>query len=365
MNIHAEIEGIEYKLIMSNELKEINIVDFDINTMPSCCIIKSRKYNFAISKWVSPKRTRSYPFERVYNTLSVSKKITVIPIIKDEGSKGDRDFIQWDTISLMSLLDVYVIFAYYHKAEKHSTRENKITNQKFDNEYVLSKIEEIGNYHSSALHWNLKEIKDCLPFLIDKVKQYYSNINKQLGVSFHSSSGIDKFRKQFEDGFNKFMETSRNKAKEAQHREQMTIQPREVLTTATKATITIKNYLGGLYYLTTDEIAIKDEILYLIEGKHSTNSQLPSLGDIKDGLLKMILYCNLTNVLIENINYTVVPILKLTSNHITGKLTSSDSDDNYKLFFKNNTFNNSQIEILNTLFKESQLNNFEIIIQGE
>lgn len=100
MNIHAEIEGIEYKLIMPNELNEINMVDFDINKMPSCCIIKSEKYNFAISKWVSPKRTRSYPFERVYNTLSVSKKFTVIPIIKDEGSKGDRDFIQWDTISL-------------------------------------------------------------------------------------------------------------------------------------------------------------------------------------------------------------------------------------------------------------------------
>lgn len=73
MNINAEIEGIEYKLIMPNDLKEINIDDFDINTMPSCCIIKSDKYNFAISKWVSPKRTRSYPFERVYNTLSVSK----------------------------------------------------------------------------------------------------------------------------------------------------------------------------------------------------------------------------------------------------------------------------------------------------
>lgn len=365
MNINAEIEGIEYKLIMPNDLKEINIDDFDINTMPSCCIIKSDKYNFAISKWVSPKRTRSYPFERVYNTLSVSKKFTVIPIIKDEGSKGDRDFIQWDTISLMSLLDVYVIFAYYHKAEKHSTRENKITNQEFDNKYVLSKIEEIGNYHSSALHWNLKEIKDCLPLLIDKVKQNYSNISKQLSVSFHSVSGIDKFKKQFEVGFNKFMETSRDKAKEAQHREHLTVQPKEVLTTATKATITIKNYLGGLYYLTTDEIAIKGKTLYLIEGKHSTNSKLPSIGDIKDGLLKMILYCNLTNVLIENTSYSVIPTLKLTSSHLTGKLTSLHSEEENQLFFKNNAFNNSQIDIVKSLFEESETNNFEIIIQGE
>ncbi len=365
MNIYAEIEGVEYKIIMQNELKEISIADFDINTMPSCCIIKSDKYNFAISKWVSPKRTRSYPFERVYNTLSVSKKFTVIPIIKDEGLKGDRDYIQWDTISLMSLLDVYVIFGYYHKAEKHSTRENKITNQEFDNEYILSKIVEIGNYHSSALHWNLKEIKDCLPFLIDKVKQNYANISNQLNVIFHSSRGIDKFKNQFEVGFNNFMETSRDKAKGAQNREHMTIQPKEALTTATKATITIKNYLGGLYYLTSDEIDIKDNKLYLIEGKHSANSKLPSLGDIKDGLLKMILYCNLTNTYIGDISYTVMPTLKLTSSSLTGKLTSNDSEENKQLFFNNNMLNNSQIEIVNTLINESQTNNFEIIIQGE
>ena len=265
----------------------------------------------------------------------------------------------------MSLLDVYVILAYYHKAEKHSTRENKITNQEFDNEYVLSKIEEIGNYHSSALHWNLKEIKDCLRFLIDKVKQSYSVISKELSVSFHSTSGIDKFKKQFEIGFNKFMETSRDKAKEAQHREQLTIQPKELLTTATKATITIKNYLGGLYYLTTDEIAINGKTLYLIEGKHSTSSKLPSIGDIKDGLLKMILYCNLTNVLIENTSYSVIPTLKLTSSNLTGNLTSIDSEDDIQLFFDSNMFNSNQIKLLKTLFEESRLNNFEIIIQGE
>jgi hypothetical protein len=121
MNIYAEIEGIEYDILLANDLQEVNFSSFDINSIPAYCLIKSEKHSFAISKWVSPKRTRSYPFERVYNTLSISKKITVIPIIKDEGAKGDRDFVQWDTVSLMSLLDVYVIFAYYHKAAKHKT----------------------------------------------------------------------------------------------------------------------------------------------------------------------------------------------------------------------------------------------------
>lgn len=365
MDIFAEIEGIEYKIKMPTELKEINLSDLDINKIPAYSLIKGEKFNFAISKWVSPKRTRSYPFERVYNTLSRTKKFTVIPIIKDEGAKGDRDFVQWDTVSLMSLLDVYVIFAYYHKAEKHKTRPNKITNQEFDNSYILQKIREIGSYHSSALHWNLKEIKDCLPDLINKVKHYYSEISKQFDVKFHNETGIERFQKQFERGVNDFMQTSRDKAKEAQHREQVTIQPKEVLTSSTKATITIKNYLGGLYYLTTDEIKIHEDKLYLIEGKHSKNAKLPSLGDIKDGLLKMILYCNLSNVKIGSNSFTAVPTLKLTSSKLVGSFSTGDTEKQKNDFTSKNELSNKQIDLINSLLAESEINKFEIIIQGE
>lgn len=364
MNIFAEIEGIEYKIKIPNELKIIYFKDFDINNIPSSCIIKKDKTSFAISKWVSPKRTRSYPFERVYNTLSVTKKITVIPIIKDEGAKGDRDYIQWDTVSLMSLLDVYVIFAYYHKAEKHKTRADKITNQQFDNKYVISKINEIRNYHSSALHWNLKEIKDNLPKLIQKVKHHYSEIATQLNVKFHNVAGVDRFQKQLETGFQTFMKTSRKKAQEAQHREQLTTQPKEILTTATKATITIKNYLGGLYYLTTDEIEIQGNKLYLIEGKHSKNAKLPSIGDIKDGLLKMILYCNLTNVKIGDRDFIPVPTLKLTSSKLVSSYKTSNTEQEKQNFFEQNKLNKKQIDLINNLLIESQINNIEIIISS-
>jgi hypothetical protein len=140
MNIAGIITGIKYKVVLVEDLKEFDIKKFDINEAPSAYIRNDDKHKFAISKWVSPKRTRSYPFERVFNPLHLSKKITVIPIAKDEGAKGDRDFIQWDTVSLMSLLDVFVIFAYYEKAEK---ADQKITNQLFDNNYVLSRLKEM------------------------------------------------------------------------------------------------------------------------------------------------------------------------------------------------------------------------------
>lgn len=45
MNIFAEIEGIDYKIKLSNDLKEVEFRDFNINTMPASCLVKSRHYN--------------------------------------------------------------------------------------------------------------------------------------------------------------------------------------------------------------------------------------------------------------------------------------------------------------------------------
>jgi len=364
MNISAKITGIKYDVNCTDDLPEISFKDFNINSAPSCFLLSDKQYNYGVSKWVSPKRTRSYPFERVYNSLNVPKRITVIPIIKDEGSKGDRDFIQWDTISLMSLLDVYVILAYYNNAVIHPSRKNKITNQEFDNNYIKNKILEISNYHSSALHWNLKEINDTLPSLIDIVQETYKRLEKELKVSFHNTNGIQRFKSQFQKGVTDFMETSRNKAKEAQNREKQTYQPKEFLSTSTKATITIENYLGGKYYFTTDEISIIDKNLYLIESKHSINSKLPSIGDIKDGLLKMVLYCNLTDVKVNDNRFTPKPVLKLTSTNILGKITSKSSAREIKEFNSACDFSKSNLEIIEKLFQEAKANNFEVIIEG-
>jgi len=364
INISAEITGLRYQVFFVNDLTEVNFADLNINSAPSSFLISDKKYNYGISKWVSPKRTRSYPFERVYNTLNVPKRITVIPIIKDEGAKGDRDFIQWDTVSLMSLLDVYVIFAYYNKAIKHTRRENKITKQEFDNDYVKSKIIEISNYHSSALHWNLKEIKETLPGLIDFVKSAYDELHKQLGVEFHNPKGLQIFKDQFLTGVEEFMNTSRSKAKDAQNRERLTTQPKEHLITLTKATITIKNYLGGIYYFTTDEIKIIDNNLLLIEGKHSRDSKLPSIGDIKDGLLKMVLYCNLTDVKIDGEKLTPKPILKLTSENLSGRISSNDSKEEISSFREINGLSDVHSMMIDQLIEGAKINNFEIVFEG-
>jgi len=364
MEIKGKVTGIKYKIQLSESLKEINIKDFNINESPTFCLLKDGVNSFAVSKWVSPKRTRSYPYERVYNTLTSSKKITVIPIIKDEGAAGDRDFLQWDTVSLMSLLDVFVIFAYYEKAEINPRSKNKITNQQFNNEYVISKIKEIEQYHSSALHWNLNELSNNFTMLLNKAKNCYAEISEQTGVKMHDLNRIDTFEAHIQINMISFMLFSREKAEKAQAREMVTTQPKESLSTLTKARITITNYLGGEYYFTVDEILIENDTVYLIESKHSKNSILPSNSDIKDGLLKMILYSNLCEVEVNGVKMRSKAVLNLTSAKIAKGFTSKIPAWERGDFLLYNDFSQEQMRFVDALMEEGVENGFEVRIES-
>jgi hypothetical protein len=260
----------------------------------------------------------------------------------------------------MSLLDVFVIFAYYNKAEKAN---KKITNQQFDNNFVLSKIKEIEQYHSSALHWNLNELNTNLHDIIDKVKTSYASIEESTGVKLHNASGLDNFKNKIGKDVSLFMEFSRGKAAKAQSREFVTIQPKENLSTLTKAKVTITNYLGGQYFFTVDEVKISKDKLSLIEGKHSVNAVLPSKGDIKDGLLKMILYCNLSDTKVDGKKISCEQILELTSTKLKGAIHSHSTPKEIENFFVNNKFSVSQRELVTTLFAETRSNKFTVRIK--
>ncbi len=267
--------------------------------------------------------------------------------MKDEGKKGDRDFLQWDTISLMSLLGIYVIISYYKEASISSRFNNKITKQRFDVDHIKNELFKLHSYHSSALHWNLEQI-DKIGEITKKSLDSYRQISQDLKVEMHNLGSAEKRIKEVFRGKENFMNFSRKLAKEAQGRERETIQPKEHLI-GIKGTITIKNYLGGYYYFTCDEVELRDGYLYLIEGKHTKTRSLPSLGDIKDGLLKMILYTNLKNVKVNSINYCPMPVLKLTT-----EIETSLRIEGKK---QNETFEN--------IIKEANKNNFKIIMRVE
>ena len=345
MDLSAKIKGIKYNPLLCRELEVFGSKELE-KALSSCAsfILKINKENqVAMSWWVSAKRTRSYPYARVYNTLGFSgKKITIIPVVKDEGKEGDRDFLQWDTVSLMSLLGVYVIIAYYTAAERNIRYRHKITNQRFDIDYIKEQIKNILSYQSDALHWNLTHI-DKVGQIGQKALEAYTRISRKLKVEMHSKQSAEKRIAELLKGKNDFMKLSRVLAERAQKRERLTIQPKENLS-GTKAIITIRNYLGGYYYFTSDEARIKGNDVFLIEGKHSKNNSLPSLEDIKDGLLKMILFTNLEDVKIDSKNYNPVAVLKLT-------VENRFSESNLSV---------SQKEILSRLCKEAKINGFEI-----
>ena len=346
MDLSAKITGIRYKPFLCAKLKSFAFKDLKRALATNAVFILNidRENSIAVSWWVSAKRTRSYPYARVYDTLNFAgKKITIIPVVKDEGKEGDRDFLQWDTISLMILLGVYVIIGYYVDAERSTRYRHKITNQRFDVPYIKRKIKEILSYQSDALHWNLSQI-DKVGDICQKALESYGKISRKKKVEMHSKTSAEKRIEQLQEGKDKFMSLSRQLAEMAQRRESVTEQPKEYLS-GTKGIITIKNYLGGFYYFTVDEIELKGGDVYLIEAKHSKGS-LPSIGDIKDGLIKMILFTNLENVKMDDQNYNPKPILKLTAeNH-----------------FDSESLNTTQRKVLELLHKEAISNGFGVRI---
>jgi hypothetical protein len=240
--------------------------------------------------------------------------------------------------------DINVILAYYKEASKNENYSNKITNQKFDFDYIKGEIKRLMSYKSSSLHWNLSQMEKATE-IFQKALQSYEKISKKTGVEMHSKKSannrLSKIMKDVED----FKKLSRSLAKKAQARESVTIQPKEHIS-GEKAMITIKNYLGGYYFFTCDEVEIYEDEIYLIEAKHSRTSMLPSSGDIKDGLLKMVLYCNLSNVFINKEEYKALPVLKLTFNRD----------------FDVESLNKNQKKLFKNLKKESKINGFKLQI---
>lgn len=183
---------------------------------------------------------------------------------------------------------------------------------------------------------------DNAGILAEKSLASYDNISKATEVRMHSHKSASERINLLKESKDKFISLSRKLAGEAQQRESVTLQPKEMISAGEKAKITISNYLGGYYYFTADEARIDGNgNLVITEAKHSANGSIPSIDDIKEGLIKMILFSNLENITVKNKKYNIIPTLKLTSNN----------SDNLSLNKKN---------IIKTLRDEAQLNGFKV-----
>lgn len=376
--IKAKIENLNYRAgntMKNTKLKEYKLENFDINEASASGIVEIDKKNkIAYSKWVTPKRTRSYPFARIYDTYSFGgKRITIIPVIKDEGigaakNKSNNDRVNFITLSWMNLTNVFVILAWYSNAEKKD--QYRITNQKFDIAYINKKIKEISEYQFDAHHWNNKHFTEDFVFAYKNAVSSYENISKNLKVKMHPSSGHNQFlEKIISDNkskidLGKFAFETLGKSKLAAAREITVLHKREFLTKdSVKPIFEMQNNLGGNYYLTSDEIFIdeKSKKVIIQESKNATDGRLPKDADIKDGLFKILLFSQIKDLKIDAVKYDYSVSLKLT-----GKISSSVSLPARKEiideFIAKERFSNSEANLVKMLDEEAVANNYKIMI---
>ena len=132
----------------------------------------------------------------------------------------------------------------------------------------------------------------------------------------------------------------------------------------TKAKFVIENYLGGIYYLTADEIVVEEGVYVIQESKNTTTGFLPSLSDIRDGLFKLILYSNLSTLELQGKSVPFITRLKLTGLSVESILKLPCSDEIFECFLQQNShrINKRHKEILIKL-KQEATDNHKITIE--
>lgn len=371
LQLQGYAKDITYTPKLSPILNSYPLENFNINdASPSGIVTFGQDDQIAYSQWVSPKRTRSYPFARIYNRYHLNtKRVTIIPIIKDEGAKGDMDRINFITFSWMSLLNIYIILAWYESAIPNPRNPNKITEQKFNNAYIKAQIEQLSRYQVSALHWNTTHFTQNFEPVLNQAIHSYAQISQQTGVVLHSPKRNFEFLRNCQQNgvftIEGFKSATLESSLRAARRETKTTHKHELLSHNAKAIIELSNYLGGQYYLTVDEVFEENGRMILQESKNSTlGAALPSKDDIKDGLFKLILFANLDELWLNNQKVEFSARLCLTGN-FSGELNLSADQEYISQFCDYNNLNVNERTLIEKLQQEVSANqNISIVLKG-
>ena len=368
------VRGVKYNPCLNQEkLTEYDLAQFDVNTAKSYGLVNidPSGNNLAFSKWVTPKRTRTYPFPRIYSTLGrTTKQVTIIPIIKDEGAgTQNNDRINSITFSWMNLMNVHIVLAWYEDAEIKVGTTDRITNQILNAENVREKLLEISRYQASALHWNTNHFKNDFERIYLKAVESYERISRIKNVAMHQAQDhldtLDKFKVDNQFSVESFKRETLSRSHAAALRESVTEHVLESLSTGEKGIFSISNDLGGQYYLTADEIYWENDQLVIQEAKNTTKDEIPSFPskiDIKDGLFKLILFANMERVDVND--RTDVPFitrLKLTGN-LTGHLFLPNSTKRVSNFCEENHLKPNDRKTITLLNQEAGMNDIEMWI---
>ena len=374
LSLKGFVRDVRYTPCFSPDaLNVYDIAQFDVNQAQAYGLINLGVpgNNLAFSKWVSPKRTRSYPFARIYNTYHLNtKKVTIIPIIKDEGAgTQNNDRINFITFSWMNLLNIYIILAWYEDAKIKPGTTDRITDQILNAEGVREKLLEVSRYQMTALHWNTTHFEKDFESTYLNAVAGYKKISQVKNVAVHSPKNhlqtLEKFKVDGRFSLTCFKETTLPRSSEAAHRESVTTHILESLEENAKGVFCISNYLGGQYYLTADEVYWDNDQLIIQESKNSSKGKLPSEDDIKDGLFKLILFANMEEVAVdERTNIQFITRLKLTGDLIGSLFLPCATGDIFNFCAENRLLQTHQKRLILLNQETSENNKLQIWITG-
>jgi len=265
--------------------------------------------NIAISVWTTPKRTKTPPWPRVYETLSYSgKKITIIPVQASYGLYGDHNIIQPSTISwITAMADIYVIIGVYTNASKkakgapsantnphkQSTQGKAVfTNFKFDLDDIENQITEIIEKNPKVNDWNLLQIRK-IPKLLSESIEHNKRFGIKLGVKVQNFSRAEKRLVAWKKNHDEFLAEFDERSVDAQNREYNSSQKLEnVPGNKGKVEINVQHF--PKLHLTADSMEVheNEKIITLLEGKNSTKETFPSNEMVLEQLVKFMVFKN-------------------------------------------------------------------------
>lgn len=149
----------------------------------------------------------------------------------------------------------------------------------------------------------------------------------------------------------------------AARREILTTHIHEMLSEGSKAYFLLRNYVGGMYHLTADEVIVTDERVILQEAKNTSRHRMPSLNDMKDGLLKLILYSNIDELRLNGESKEFSVRLKLTGS-VMGMLSLPNTSEMIDGFCQENNLRPRERYVLAKLNEEAEFNQLQITVMG-
>lgn len=277
-----------------------------------------------ISVWTSPKRTKTNPLPRVYSSLIHNGlKITIIPVLKEEGEGGEQNLLHPNTIYWMTLLGVYVVVGFYEKAQvgkikrqasnaaqgkKSKQGKPKLAEQILELGMIEKQVCEIVTNQPNVELWNKKQI-ELIPSLLQASIQQYRHLGRMLGIPLKNKS-LDrkelKNKKWLEDINEMFKDNARDE-KISQHSETKTEHKHEDVPKeyGEKAKFNIEFGKDKNIHLTSDGVFVDEKIkqITITEAKNTISKNFPSTSDMKDGMMKLMLFGK-TDFEINDVKYS-------------------------------------------------------------